>query len=434
MAIKIFNALKKSTTPFIISLFLHFLIMMLLGHYKQPLIWESGEIAKNMLMGKGFCISYARPYEPTGWQAPGYPFLLLFMWTIFGQTENAYFILSLLQIFLISSIVFPVGWLTERWFNLRTAVIARWIVCFMPLYGWYPTRIVQVSIVMAFLPWLLYGWLTLISGESRSVWRIFLVGILTGIGGLFQPIILGPLGILAIICGFRQLIHRNTKVFCAVLLTGILTLLSITPWTIRNYHVHGKLIPIKNSFGKELWMGNNPNATGSAFVKGGKDITNAYPPESYKLIGNVSEIELMDSLFKESINYIRKDPHAFIGRFIKKFVWFWTVVPRSLLRKTGDGEALKFWYLHLGYWLFFLIMIFAARLFSGRFRREYVFCLFIYVIVYSLIYSLTIVGNARFRGEMEFIFIPAVATGTYYTYIKILALFNRENSQHISNL
>jgi len=431
---KIYNALKYSLTPFVVSLILHLLIVVLLGHYKQPLIWESGGIADNMLKGKGFCISYARPDESTSWQAPGYPFLLLIMWKIFGQTENAYLMLSLLQALLVSTIVYPVGWLTERWFNSRTTVIVRWIVCFMPLYGWYPTRIVQVSLVMALQPWLLYGWLILASSESWSAWRIFLVGTLTGIGGLFQPIILAPLGILAIICGFRQLMRGNTRVFLVIFFTGILTLLSITPWTIRNYHVHGRLIPIKNSFGKELWMGNNPHATGSAFVEGGIDVTNAYPPVSYKLIGHVSEIELMDALFKESIHYIIQDPAAFLQRFIKKVIWLWTAVPRSLLRSTGDAEAIKFWYLHVGYWSLFLIMVLASRLFWGRFHREYALCLLIYVFVYSIIYGLTIVGNARFRGEMEYIFIPAVSAGIYCTYRKICALYNRNKSQSILNL
>jgi len=431
---KICNALKYYFTPFVVSLLLHLLIVVILGHYKQPLIWESGGIAENMLKGKGFCISYARPDEPTSWQAPGYPFLLLIMWKIFGQTQNAYLILSLFQALLISTIVFPVGSLTERWFDIRTAAIARWIACFMPLYGWYPTRIVQASLVMTLHPWLLYGWLILANNESRSGWQIFLVGLLTGIGGLFQPIILMPFGILTIICGFKQLIRGHTKAFWIIISTGIIVLLSITPWTIRNYYVHGKLIPIKNSFGKELWMGNNPHATGSAFVEGGIDITIAYPPASYKMIGHVSEIELMDALFKESVHYIIQDPAAFIWRFIKKVMWFWSAVPKSLLRSTGDAEAIKFWYLHVGYWSFFLIMILASRLFGGRFHREYALCLLIYVFVYSIIYGLTIVGNARFRGEMEYIFIPAVSAGIYCTYRKICALYNRNKSQPILNL
>jgi len=35
--------------------------------------------------------------------------------------------------------------------------------------------------------------------------------------------------------------------------------LVLIPWTARNYAAFGRLVPIKDNFGLELWLGNNPD-------------------------------------------------------------------------------------------------------------------------------------------------------------------------------
>jgi len=51
----------------------------------------------------------------------------------------------------------------------------------------------------------------------------------------------------------------------------------------------------------------------------------------------------------------------------------------------------------------------------------------VYFVFYSIVYGVTIVGNARFRGEMEFIFIPAVAVGFLSLLSKIQGIKPRRN-------
>ena len=51
--------------------------------------------------------------------------------------------------------------------------------------------------------------------------------------------------------------RRNAAILAVTALT------IIGPWAVRNYLVHGKMIPIKGSFWVNVWKGNNDHATGT---------------------------------------------------------------------------------------------------------------------------------------------------------------------------
>jgi hypothetical protein len=186
----------------------------------------------------------------------------------------------------------------------------------------------------------------------------------------------------------------------------------LAPWTVRNAAVFGRLVPIRDSFGKEFWMGNNLHATGTSYAAGGTtEITYAHPPDAFALKGRVPEAELMDALLREGAAYAWSEPGGFVARTAKKILWFWTAAPAHLVRSTLGGEAVRFRGLHLGYWIFFLACSAFAWWYGGGVPVEYGRLLTLYVTTYSLLYGLTHVGQARYRGEMEFIFVPLVAAG-----------------------
>ncbi|MFQ3577540.1 MAG: hypothetical protein SNJ52_00810, partial [Verrucomicrobiia bacterium] len=196
----------------------------------------------------------------------------------------------------------------------------------------------------------------------------------------------------------------------AILVAGLATLAVLTPWTLRNYEVHGRWMVIKNSFGKEFWMGNNPNATGTGLALGGQmEITNQHPPKANALKGWVTEMELMDAYKAEAMEWVRENPKDFIRITLQKIGWLWTMTPADRVRSVGGGEALVFRWVHATYWFAFLAVVGVGFLAGQRWPGEYTFILGLAVVLISLVYGLTHVGQARFRGEIEFLFIPAVA-------------------------
>ena len=396
---------------FIISFILHLAVVVAIGHYKEPRLWENGGIALNLYEGRGFSASFSLPNEPTTWQAPGYPYLLYFFWKAMGQGTATYVAISVMQCLFLASMVWPMAAISARWFPRVPVWVVQLLTVVAPLYLWYGTRFHHTAIVMALHPWLLQAWLSWAGrGVGKSVW----VGILTALAALFQPILLGVFGVV----GFVRLVFaglgRRWKEFIHLALAGVVVVLGLLPWTIRNYQTQGRLVLIKGSLGKELWMGNNPNATGTGYAIGGdEEITNKFPPRAFELRGKVREIELMDAMKKEAIEWIRENPGEFFHLTAKKIWWFWTLAPKDRVRSTGAAEALVFRGIYTFYWTV-LVILTVGGLMLYRISFEQAGILVLFICFYSVIYGLTHVGQARFRGEIEYIFLPAAAGCLYY--------------------
>ena len=394
---------------FWVSLVFHVMIILALRNYVHPSIWENGLIATHLYSGLGFVSGFSFPDEPTAWQAPGYPYLLDWSWHFFGfHSITGYLVISLLQALAVTSAVFPMVWLTRRWFDEKTAMIAGIVTVFMPLLAWYASRIHHTAFVMAIHPWLVWAWVAASGG--RSWWIAILAGVLTGLAALFQPVLLPAFGGVSAFLLLKSVLARDWNASTHIIVGGGLTLLVLVPWTIRNYEVFHQFVVVKDSFGKEFWAGNNPHATGTAYTEGGVDVFIRYPAQAAQLMGSMPEIYVMNALEKEATNYIMQKPSAFVKRTLKKFVWYWTITPANLERPTSGGEAIKFRGLQATYWFLYVVLMVIAA-FRRPWPKEYIMIMVILSVVYSSVYSLTFVGQARFRGEIEYIFLPAVACG-----------------------
>jgi len=398
---------------------------LLLGAYNNPETWENGTIASYIWNGEGFSAAWGGVPEPTSYQAPVYPYLLCAVWRVFGQRPAAYLFLALLQSLAVCSMIFPIHKLTRHWFGDLPAIIAAWACALSPVFLWFPARMHHTALVMGFHPWLVLGWVTLTddwnrpmsepgnatpqSARRRALFAIG-VGALTGFAGLTQPVLLPVYGLFALLCIITQLVQRRSREAVRVLVAGAATLLVLTPWTIRNYRVHGRLILVKNGFGKEFWMGNNPFSNGTSFADGGEvEITIQHPPKAFARRGELSEMELMDALEAEAMEYIRAEPGAFVDRTAHKILWFWTFPPERVARSYG--RATMFVHsIHNAYWMAFLALALLAA-WTRRIPRQYVVILVMYVVVYSVAYGLIHVGQPRYRGEIESIFLPLVGAG-----------------------
>jgi len=404
---------RAAWAAFACALVLHVAVVLALRHYDHPAMWENGAIAEHMLHGYGYAIDFAGPNAPTSWQAPGYPFELYFFEKAFGVRPLTFLLISLVQCLGVSAMVFPVTWLACRWFGVRAGILAGWVAALMPLYAWYCSRIHQPADVMAIYPWVLCGWLR--TAEAPKPWLAVGTGFLTGFGALFSPTMLAVFGIISFVLLVRAIFLANRPAAFAIIGGGMCTLLTITPWTIRNYREFGRIIPIKDSFPKELWYGNNPDATGTPFFAGGNEAI-GLPPEWASNYGKVNETQLMDLIKKKTYAYIASDKAGFIKRTATKILWLWTAVPRRLLRSSGESGGGKYYWIHTGYWFCFLAG-FMVALWKGLLRKfEIILSLTTVIIIYSAVYGLTIVGNARFRGEIEFVFVPVFAAACVAVY------------------
>ena len=120
------------------------------------------------------------------------------------------------------------------------------------------------------------------------------------------------------------------------------------PWSIRNTYVHGKFVPVSTQGGIQLYISNNPHATGvmvldQAYV----DRTRA------QRFVNFSEAD-RDKLFqKEAIEFIRANPFRFFELCLIRVVELWKLYsPRvplshSLVVIGSFGVVLPFFLLQV---------------------------------------------------------------------------------------
>ena len=419
---------------FAVAAILHVAVVLVAGRYNNPMGLESTALAGTLYEGKGFSLqakserihytperieaaqervrqgdpaAYA-VFHPTSRVAPGYPYFLFLMWKVLGRNGVAFLAIGVAQALLVSSVVFPLRWVTDRWFGREAGVCASWIACLMPLYALYPTRYFPVSVFIAWHPWLLFGWLKL--KDRITVRRSGLIGAITGLGGLFQPLLLGLYGVMGAGLLSMNLVRGEWRKALTLLIVPLAVLAVLTPWTIRNCQVHGRFIPIRAS-AMPFWIGNNLRATGVEDAGGGKSLYVTFPPKCVAMGTELTEVEYDDILYQEAWGYIRSDLPGFARRTLKKVLWYWTAVPLGY--KQGDGMSSNTLcrILHAAYWLLFLGIAMGTRIAAGKFPAEYILLLSVYVLFCSAVYGLLHIENARMRSEIEFILIPAVARG-----------------------
>lgn len=407
------KANRITAVLFAVSFLLHLAVVFAIHHYRHPLLWENGGIAQYLYEGKGFRIDYfGLTAERTSIQAPGYPVVLWAAWKLCGQTPAAYILISAGQCLAVASMVWPVGILSRRWFPDQPPWIAQGLVVIYPLYFWYCTRIHHTAVVMALHPWLLWSWL---EWCRRGPWHGIATGILAAVAGLFQPVLLGVYAICGAALLAGALLKKQWKPAANLILAAVAVVVCLMPWTIRNYEVQGRFILVKSGMAKEFWMGNNPNATGTTYAAGGaQEITMAFPPKAYALTGKVPEIVLMDALEAEAWAYIKAHPGKTVEITLRKILWFWTVAPSDLVRSSQEGEALAYRSVDIAYWAIVVGLAVLGVVTSKYPVKEYLAVLAIYFSVYSAVYGMTHVGQARFRGEIEFIFLFGAAAGLHF--------------------
>lgn len=391
---------------FVAACAVHIAVVFAVGHYKHPTLWENGAISENLRHGFGYSISLAGDKAPSSWQAPGYPVLLFLVESLFGVSPISYLLISVLQAVLVSSMVFPISWITARWIGNGASLYGALLAAVMPAYAWYCTRLHQPAIAIALYPWLLYGWLR---ASEKSRWsRGILTGFLTGIGALFSPVMLGVFGLISGGFAVRNILARNWRGLRKVLAAGLCTLAALAPWTVRNYVQQGRFVPVKDSFPMELWKGNNPAATGTPMLEGGLRAMDL-PPDLEARYGRITEVELMDELKRRAIAYIHAEPAAFARRVAQRVWWFWTAVPAKFLRASGEGEAIRFRWVQICAWVLLTSLASLGLLVRRNIPIEYAATFGAAIVVYSLTYGLTVVGQARYRAEIEFFLIPLAA-------------------------
>src|SRR5208283_1543081 len=120
-------------------------------------------------------------------------------------------------------------------------------------------------------------------------------------------------------------LHRRGKHFVVpVVLSAIVFWMTIMPWLVRNYEVFGGFVFLRDNFGNELRIGNNPLAEGQ-YVLAYHPSNNAILYAKYKRLGEPAFCSEQGRLARE---WIAQHPGRFVVISLRRVYFFWNGIPR----------------------------------------------------------------------------------------------------------
>ena len=412
-------------------------VLVLQSHTVPRSTFEHGEIAANLLQGRGFSTRFLGVDGPTSQQAPVYPMLVASAFAVGGiESPRALLLLELGQSALGGLLAAAVIRLTRAVAPDRPvmAIVAGLVVAVHPTLVYAATH-VQVASLAATLLAISIALAYRTARYGRSV-DAAATGAALGLLGLTDPI----LGLAA--PGLVWIVARGRGGIGAVrplAIIGAVALLSIAPWIVRNGRVHGEFVPIKSTFGYAFWQGNCALSHGTDKVirpsvdrivdgrSGGLEGLNralwdarheagyiddiALSDADYRLLATLSEPARSRLLFRRALDDLRAEPLRYPRlclRRLRAFVFWDESNPktRSVLYRLG----------HLG----LSAMAVVGWCAIGAMGRRRLWPLAMTVALIAAFHALTIV-SARFHIPIE----PLLAVSASGVALPIGALWRR---------
>ncbi|MBV9181495.1 MAG: glycosyltransferase family 39 protein [Acidobacteria bacterium] len=286
--------------------------------------WEMGRIGRALANGRAFSDPFDRPTGPTAWEPPLYPYLIGIVFRLFGvySRTSALVLLTLNSIFSALTAI-PIALIAKRCFSEKVALWTAWSWVLLPWVMYWSTRWVWETSLTALLLALIF-WLTLTLEQLEHHNFSIVYGLLWGVAILTNTSLIAFVPASALwVCHQRRQLHR--PILPGALLACFFFIAVITPWVLRNYAIFGKFIFIRSNLGAELRLGNGPGADGT-WMWWLHPSQNPIEMRRYEQMGEIAYVARRQH---EAIEFIRADYARFAWLSLKRFLYYWTGLPRS---------------------------------------------------------------------------------------------------------
>lgn len=217
----------------------------------QPDPYSFGALGRDIANGLGF------RGEMLGRRAPLYPILVGVLYTVFGAHE---WIVQVAQCLMLATVAVLVYDLAVRVYDSRRAGILAGLACaFHPsLLRYAPDFHLEVLLTLVFT---LMVWTSVVLYQRPSFKNAVGFGIMTGLAALTKavvllyPAIFGALWLLTRPQLLRAPLREKTQAVLPIVVACVAMVLTIAPWTIRNYTVSGKIVPVSTGLSDAFLRG-----------------------------------------------------------------------------------------------------------------------------------------------------------------------------------
>jgi 4-amino-4-deoxy-L-arabinose transferase-like glycosyltransferase len=346
-------------------------------------------LARHLESHGEYAQGHLRAYMP-----PGYPAFLSGLLKLGGDSRSIQVVQNLLYVVA----VLMLGALASRRRGWLTGALAATLALASPIWLLLPQRALSETLFVALVA---LGIFMALSGGTPPAFGLALLGgVGFGLAALVREMGLLLGGILAVVVGawaWREGRRARAAALAATVLLG--TVIPVLPWTARNYSVLGQIVPISTNGPINLYIGNNPEATGVYIWR--------LPPEG-QAVWNRQDEGRSNELFtsglagREALAHIRANPGRTLALVPDKLWALWGP-PVALHSGFGVGALARFAAAAL--WLTCLALgVFGL----WRLRREPL-AWFIAgaCLIGTLVHAVTF-GDPRFRAAYEYLLmVPA---------------------------
>lgn len=217
----------------------------------EPRVEPAGDESSWVALGVHGLAELKHPLNPFSkhiiFYPPGYPYFIAIFYWLFGSLD----VVKWVQAVFGASLVPAVGLMGARAFSPRVGLLAALVTAFYPELVWFSVHFWSETLFMACLLWALER--ALAADEGGLMAPAIAGGVLCGLATLTRETALpvAPLAALWLAWPRRAAAARARG--AAFLLAAVLT---IAPWTARNWIVFHAFVPVSTFGPLNLWQGN----------------------------------------------------------------------------------------------------------------------------------------------------------------------------------
>lgn len=301
---------------------------------------EPSHIAWALVSGFGYSAPWrGTPIAPTAQQPPVFPLLMAGIFKLAGTYSlTSLWIATVLNAVFSACTAVLILRLGKRDFSDATGILAAWIWSVWLYEAAASIRLWESSLAGLLLCLTLW-WLPQLADDRRA-WLWWLFGVLAGLSAHTNTTMLA---MFPLFYAWLWISSKTRKPIPQRLLIASIAIfvLCFVPWSIRNYRTFHRVLPLRDNFGLELWIGNHEGATEAQVYP------RAFPlndPTEYNQMG---EMAFMEAKLHAGMQFIREHPASFLRLSAYRFAYFWSqprgswwFVP-SLLAWMGMVLALR---------------------------------------------------------------------------------------------
>ena len=302
--------------------------------------WEQGNVAEALLAGRGFGSPFMSN-QPSAIMPPVYPMVVAVLFHFLGVHTSA----SILAVHIFDCLIntlacIPIFLLARRSFGERAGWWAAWGWAFFP-YGIYFSAAWAWSthLLLLCMCWLLYLAQKMEQSSRLGLWAGF--GLLAGFGGLVEPSLLVLIPFLLALACWRLAREGKRWIKPGMLASAVLAA-TLSPWFIRDAVVFHRFIPMRDSMGLEMWMGNN----GYDLDWTSNDVHPLHDPDELAAYNRMGELAFMNWKGHQAKAYIRDHPRWYAWMCVRRaaYLWtgFWSFNPDYLKLEPMDPANIPF--------------------------------------------------------------------------------------------